>query len=108
MEVIYRACDGREFTSQEACLEYEKKNTTFRMYDRYGEPTDFVDKALLLNLCHPNSITDFLQRCEKEYSTSGGIYKDSEPGWYWWHEDGYILIDNKMVTALYLAGYFWQ
>lgn len=108
MEVIYRAYDGEEFDSQEACLEHEKKNVTFKMYDRCGKPTYSAEEALLINLCHPEGGTNFSRLCEKEYTLSNGINADSTTGWYWWNEYSYVPVDTKMLTALRNAGYFQQ
>lgn len=108
MEIVYRACDGEEFDSQEACLKHEKKYVTFKMYTHCGEPTYSVEEALLVNLCQPRGGKDFVWHCETEgeYGASNGINKDSKPGWYWWHEGSYVLVDDDMITALYNAGYF--
>lgn len=108
MEIIYRACDGEEFASEEACRDHEKKHITFRMYDRHGRPTYSTDEALLVNLCHPNGGADFSWRCDEKYDTSDGIDKNSKPGWYWWDGYSYVLVDTQMLTALHNAGYFQQ
>lgn len=106
MEIIYRAFDGEEFDSQEGCLEHEKKNATFRMYNDRGERVYSTEGIILVNLCRPNGGADFSRHCVMEDSLSDGINKNSEPGWYWWDGYGFVPADTKMLTALYNAGYF--
>lgn len=108
MEVIYRACDGKEFASEEACRDYEKKNITFKMYGLHGEPVYSTHEAMLVNLCHPNGGADFSGFCDREDSLSDGIGADTKPGWYWWNKVCYVLVNDKMITALLNAGYFQQ
>ena len=81
MEIIYRACDGTEFDSQEACLEYEKGDVTFKMYSDRGERVYSTDGIILVNLCRPKGGADFSRHCMMEDSLSDGIDENSEPGW---------------------------
>ena len=106
MRVIYRADDGKEFCSQEACLEHEKKNVTFKMYNDRGERAYSTDGIILVNLCCLNGGADFSRHCMMEDSLSDGIDENSEPGWYWWDGYSFVPVDTKMLTALYNAGYF--
>lgn len=115
MRVVYVAIDGKEFDTEAACLQHEKEDPLFKVYDQEGRLTEVGPDAFLLHIINDDKGGVAFQRlCEKRgeeassidfYSRAGSIDFYSRAGWYWWDGDEYSSVDEGMVRAIMRARY---
>lgn len=108
MQVIYQAFDGELFTSPEACLEHEKQNPKFKMWDTNGV-TSSPDRARVVWFSkQANARRDFIELCRSEDITSEGI-DDDEGGYdteiYLWCDDLFQWVPMDEMTIQSVARY---
>ena len=104
MEIIYRAFDGMEFRTKDACEQYERNNIGLKgvdMWDFRGEATDDTCHAYFLHLKDEDeSAKVFITMSESEDGYHDGI-EDGDTGWYYWDECGerYVFMDEEIILA---------
>lgn len=104
MKVVYVAIDGKEFDTEAACLQHEKEDPLFKVYDHEGRLTEVGPDALLLHIINDDEGGEAFQRlCEKRGEEAGSIDFYSRAGWYWWDGDEYSSVDEGMVRAMMRA-----
>lgn len=106
METVYRAFDGEIFTTPEKCLEHEKKNPLFCMFDLEGNLVHHPENCCLLQIVNPvDGAAAFIQLSNSFGCDYSGIDLFESAGWYWWDGNEYCWIDPNMVKALIKSGY---
>lgn len=107
MEIIYRSFDGKTFSTPEECLNHEKENPLFRMFDISGKQVAYPDDCILLQIVNESDgPAAFVKLCESYESNYEGFSSYESAGWYWWDGDEYHWIDPEMVNALFKCGYY--
>lgn len=100
MEIIYRAFDGTEFGTEEACRDYESK-AEFKMWDNLGRPTNDVSNCVIVHFPDPAGTRAFINLCREADATTDGI--DCEDyGWFFWDDFNgeFHYMENAMMDAL--------
>lgn len=106
MRVLFVASDGKEFNTEDDCLQYEQSSLSFRAYDREGRPTEVGHGVHLLHIIDEDEGGEAFQRlCEKENEDSGDIGYRSGEGWYWWDDFRFSPVDEELVRAMARACY---
>lgn len=99
MKIIYRSFDGKEFSTEKKCLEYEK-SLDFVMYNPDGR-TDDVEQCFVVDIKGPEAVVNFLETCATMEVGSDGINCDC-PGVYLWNfsDSRYFLLEPLTFNAL--------
>ena len=109
MEIIYRAYDGQEFSTEEECINHEK-NADFIMYDNNGR-IYCVEDTMVVCFKNSNGISDFVRLNEERDLSHDGLdendyYSSSEfPLWFYWNEetDSFEKIPNSVVQVIKIS-----
>lgn len=105
MEIIYRAFDGETFTTPEECLEHEKNNPLFVMFDNDGNLVHSPEDCCLLQIIdHADGAKAFVELNERFDCDYSGIDIFQGAGWYWWDGGEYYWLDPVMIKALNKSG----
>ena len=99
MKTVYQSLNGKIFSDEKECLEYEK-SLAFRMFDAEGL-TDNADISYVVDIKTPKAADDFIKTCETIGTSSDGIRRDC-PGVYAWdfYDEKYFLLDPLTHKAL--------
>ena len=88
MDIIYRANDGKEFDSEDECIDYERKIKlhTFKMWDVDANPLSTYDddsysKVFYLHISNEEELDDVIEQFYLWGIESFGI-KGKESGFY--------------------------
>lgn len=104
MEIIYRAFDGTEFRTKDACAQYEHNNIELKgvcMWDHRGKPTEETNNAYFLHLDNETeSAAAFIAMSASFDGYHDGI-EDGDTGWYhWdWHDERYVFMESEIILA---------
>lgn len=99
MEIIYRSFDGREFSTEKKCLEYEK-SMDFVMYSP-SEQTKNVEECFVVDIKGPEAAVNFLEACAAKEVSSDGINCDRSGVYLWNFRDSrYFLLEPLTFNAL--------
>ena len=104
MEIIYRAFDGTEFRTKDACALYERNNVELkgvRMWNVCGESTDASHNAYFLHLDDEmESAKAFIAMSESDDGYHDGI-EDGDTGWYYWddYNERYVFMEGDIIRA---------
>lgn len=100
MEIIYRAFDGTEFGTEEACRDYECK-AEFKIWDYLGRPTNDVAGCVVAHFPDPTGTRAFINLAREVESTTDGIDYDDH-GWFIWDDFNgeYHYIEDETIDAL--------
>ena len=95
MKVIYRAYDGVEFDSAEACVRYENIKPPYKMWTNEGA-TDSFDSALVVEI---NDVGLFIASCKERGIITDGV---RDRGLYFWSSEQleWVWIDPITRQAL--------
>jgi hypothetical protein len=105
MTIIYRAKDGKEFTNEKDCYEYERSMLLegVLMWNRKGERTDRTESALWVYLFSntPDTAKNFMLACQSEGTGHEGIAEEDTGLFYWddW-DNTYRYLDKEQRDAL--------
>ena len=102
MRIAYIAFDGKEFTKEEDCREYEERlRSTYMMWDRKGNETDNPDHAMFLLLKTEGAGAAFTKACEANGTYSSGVQEGDIGFFYWdeWNEE-YRYLEAPVLEAI--------
>jgi hypothetical protein len=105
MTIIYRAKDGKEFTNEKDCYEYERSMLLegVLMWDRKGERTDRTESALWVcfSTSTPNAAENFIEACDREGTGHEGV-SEGDSGLFYWDDwdNTYRYLDREQRDAL--------
>jgi hypothetical protein len=102
MEVIYRAIDGTEFKTEQACREYELRFVSgVKMWNRDGLSVTHPSYGVVIYLDGKDAAKGFRALCDFYNDSYGGISEGDEGLFYW--DDGldeYRWIDEEIFKPL--------
>lgn len=104
MEIVYRAFDGTEFRTKDACAQYERNSIGLkgiRMWDFSGKPTEETNNAYFLHLDDEEEYAKvFIAMSENDDGCHDGI-EDDDIGWYYWDEynERYVFMERDIILA---------
>lgn len=102
MEVIYRAIDGTEFKTEQACKEYELRFISgVKMWGRDGLPAKHPGYALVIYLEDENAAKGFRSLCDFYNESYSGIEEGIQGLFYW--DEGlleYRWVDPDILKPL--------
>lgn len=98
MKIKYIAFDGTVFDREDDCLLHEKETPLFIMYDDFGEITDDIEMAVLVEIRESKGVLAFCayvdnkSKCEKVVS----------PGVYYWNtiQSEYLYIPDYILKTI--------
>lgn len=102
MDIIYRALDGKEFTDEKECLEYEQNALlSYTLFERNGYETDDPAQAIVVYLPTMHAATRFLFECDRLSISSNGI-SPTTTGLFVWDQFShhYCPISHDAARAL--------
>ena len=100
MKIVYRAYDGEEFDTAEACVRHEeKKGFHYEGWDYSGKFTTDPDDCVILYIENETGAKQFIDECDNEFTIGGIDLEDT--GWFYWDEweEKYIYISLDIVDA---------
>ena len=111
-KIIYIANDGKEFDTEEACLDYEfeqeTKDFTIKIWDEGKNPMIFnseinLEKIWYIKIEHPEQakILDTLHYRAGLYMPFEGCYNRNLIGLWWYNDSEFINLTE--ITAEYQA-----
>ena len=103
MKVIYRSFDGKEFATEDECLEYEK-NPDLKMYS-YKGITDDVLSCYVVEIKTEKAARDFIEMCNNGNASPTGIHRNF-PGVYGWSSDDRKFVFLEPLTRKAIKEYF--
>lgn len=104
MEIIYRAFDGMEFLTKDACEQYERNNAGLKgvsMWDFRGEATNETGNAYFVHLENgEDSAKVFIAMSENDDGYHAGI-EYGYSGWFYWSEcdECYVYMESEIILA---------
>jgi hypothetical protein len=106
MTIIYRAEDGREFTNEKDCYEYERSILLdgVLIWNRKGEKTNTTESALWVYFSakNPNAAKNFIEACKREGTGHDGLSEEDSGLFYWDEWDNmYRYLDVEQRDALF-------
>lgn len=106
MEIIYRAIDGTEFKTEQACKEYELRFVSgVKMWNRDGSLAKHPGYGLVVYLDGKDAAKGFRALCDFYNESYGGISEEDE-GLFYWDEglDEYRWISDEDILRPLLTG----
>ena len=108
MQVVYQAFDGQLFTSPEACLDHERQNPKFKMWNTNGVTSSPDSARVVWFSKQEDARTEFINMCKREDIVTEGIdYDDGgyDADLYLWCDDSFRWVPMDDMTIQSVAQY---
>lgn len=98
MEIIFRAIDGKEYSTQQACARHEQALMNYEMWNAFGE-TDNLLTAKVIHIPTNHAAERFVADCKDWDVVKDGI---EGKGIYIWNRKTFewLALDNDTVQAI--------